>query len=121
FDKYLVTNWFTSLQFIQFITSKPSYQGYSLLFGPTLGPMDQVTTMLSLKVSTDFMHERLKPEVLVIYGFDNDWKISPKVQFEILDSLVAVAGLHIFEGKPKNLYGQFDERDELFFELRFGF
>ncbi len=121
FDKYLVTNWFASLQFIQFITSKASYQGNSLLFGPTLGPMDQVTTMLSLKVSTDFMHERLKPDILVIYGFDNDWKITPKVQFEILDSLMAVAGVHIFEGKPQNLYGQFDENDELFFELRFGF
>ena len=121
FDKYLVTNLFASLQFIQFITSKPNYQGNSLLFGPTLGPMDQVTTMLSLKVSTDFMHERLKPEVLVIYGLDNDWKITPKVQFEILDSLTAVAGVHIFEGKPQNLYGQFDENDELFFELRFGF
>ncbi|HUW23334.1 MAG TPA: DUF1302 family protein [bacterium] len=121
FDKSLVTNWLASLQFIQFITSKASYQGNSLLFGPTLGPMDQVTTMLSLKLSTDFMHERLKPEVLVIYGLDNDWKITPKVQFEILDSLVAVAGVHIFEGKPKNLYGQFAERDELFFELRFGF
>ncbi len=121
FDKSLVTNWLASLQFIQFITSRDSYQGNSLLFGPTLGPMDQVTTMLSLKLSTDFMHERLKPEVLVIYGLDNDWKITPKVQFEILDSLVAVAGVHIFEGKPKNLYGQFAERDELFFELRFGF
>ncbi|MBA7547971.1 hypothetical protein ES705_40412 [subsurface metagenome] len=121
FDKSLVTNWFASLQFIQFITSKASYQGYELLFGPTLGPMDQVTTMLSLKVSTDFMHERLKPEVLVIYGLDNDWKITPKMQFEILDSLIAVAGVHIFEGKPQNLYGQFAEKDELFFELRFGF
>ncbi len=121
FDKYLVTNWSASLQFIQFITSKDSYQGNQLLFGPTLGPMDQVTTMLSLKLSTDFMHERLKPEVLVIYGLDNDWKISPKVQFEILDSLTAVAGLHIFEGKPQNLYGQFDERDEMFVELKFGF
>jgi len=121
FDKSLVTNWFASLQFIQFITSKPNYQGNSLLFGPTLGPMDQVTTMLSLKLSTDFMHERLKPEVLVIYGLDNDWKISPKVQFEILDSLLAVTGVHIFEGKPQNLYGQFAERDELFFELKFGF
>ena len=121
FDKYLVTNWFASLQFIQFITSEDSYKGNELLFGPTLGPMDQVTTMLSLKLSTDFMHERLKPEVLVIYGLDNDWKITPKVQFEILDSLVAIAGVHIFEGKPQNLYGQFDERDELFFELRFGF
>jgi len=121
FDKDIVTNWFTSLQFIQLITSEKDYQGYGLLFGPTLGQMDQVTTMLSLKVSTDFMHERLKPEVLVIYGFDNDWKISPKVQFEILNSLVAVAGVHIFEGKPENLYGQFDDNDELFFELRFGF
>lgn len=121
FDKSLVTNWFASLQFIQFITSKASYQGNSLLFGPTLGPMDQVTTMLSLKLSTDFMHERLKPEVLVIYGLGNDWKITPKVQFEILDSLVAAAGVHIFEGDPQNLYGQFAERDELFFELKFGF
>jgi len=121
FDKYLVTNWSTSLQFIQLITSEKDYQGYTLLFGPTLGQMDQVTTMLSLKVSTDLMHERLKPEVLIIYGFDNDWKISPRMQFEILNSLVAVAGVHIFEGKPENLYGQFDERDELFFELRFGF
>ncbi|MBA7481217.1 hypothetical protein ES707_16687 [subsurface metagenome] len=121
FDKYLVTNWFASLQFIQFITSEKDYQGYELLFGPTLGPMDQVTTMLSLKLSTDFMHERLKPEVLVIYGLDNDWKITPKVQFEILDSLIAVAGVHIFEGKSENLYGQFAENDELFFELRFGF
>jgi len=121
FDKYLVTNWFTSLQFIQFITSEKDYQGYTLLFGPTLGQMDQVTTMLSLKVSTDLMHERLKPEVLIIYGFDNDWKISPRVQFEILNSLLAIAGVHIFEGKPENLYGQFDDRDELFFELRFGF
>jgi len=121
FDKSLVTNWSASLQFIQFITSKDSYQGNELLFGPTLGSMDQVTTMLSLKLSTDFMHERLKPEVLVIYGLDNDWKISPKVQFEFLDSLIAVAGVHIFEGEPQNLYGQFAERDELFFELRFGF
>jgi len=121
FDKYLVTNWFASLQLIQFITSEKDYQGYELLFGPTLGPMDQVTTMLSLKVSTDFMHERLKPEILIIYGLDNDWKISPKVQFEILNSLVAVAGVHIFDGKSKNLYGQFAENDELFFELRFGF
>ncbi len=121
FDKDMVTNWFVSLQFIQLITSEKDYQGYGLLFGPTLGQMDQVTSMLSLKVSTDFMHERLKPEVLVIYGFDNDWKISPKVQFEILNSLVAVTGLHIFEGKPENLYGQFDDNDELFFELRFGF
>ena len=121
FDKSLVTNWFASLQFIQFITSKASYQGNSLLFGPTLGPMDQVTTMLSLKLSTDFMHERLKPEILVIYGLGNDWKITPKVQFEIIDSLMAVAGVHIFEGDPQNLYGQFAERDELFFELKFGF
>jgi len=120
-DKYLVTNWSTSVQLIQFIVSEESYQGYSLLYGPTLGPMDQVETMLSLKISTDLMHERLKPEVLIIYGLDNDWKISPKVQFEIINSLVAIAGVHIFEGKPQNLYGQFDDKDEVFFELRFGF
>jgi len=74
---------------------------------------------LTLKVSTDFFHERLKPEILVIYGDDNDWRISPKTSFEINDNLMVTLGAHIFSGKEQHLNGQFDKNDQLFLEVKY--
>lgn len=120
-DKNLFTNWLFSFQFIQYISSISDHEGFGLLFGPTLGPIDQVETILSLKVATDFMHERLKPEVLILYWLANNWRISPKVSFEIFDYLNLAAGAHIFAGEEQNLFGQFDDNDQVFIELRYGF
>ncbi len=122
-----------SYQFIQFIADKkedfpefytnpftgPTRSKNTLLFGPTRGPLDTITTMMTLKLSTDFMHERLKPEILIIYGFDNDWRISPKVSFEINDRWMIAGGLHIFEGDEQGLNGQFDKNDQLFVETTY--
>ncbi|MEA3328768.1 MAG: DUF1302 family protein [Candidatus Omnitrophota bacterium] len=125
FDKYLWTNWLFSFQVIQFITvPRADYgkdRGNVLLFGPTRGPLDEMETMLSLKVSTDFMHARLKPEVLILYGDDNDWKISPKISYDISDDLMVTAGAHIFDGEPSQLSGQFSDHDLAFMELKYGF
>jgi hypothetical protein len=120
-DKNLFTNWFLSFQFIQYISSISEHEGFGLLFGPTLGPIEQVETILSLKVSTDFMHERLKPEVLILYWLEKNWRISPKASFEIFDYLNLAAGAHIFAGDEQNLFGQFDDNDQVFIELRYGF
>lgn len=123
FDKNFWTNWLFSFQFIQLVTepkdSIPSQ--YSLLFGPTRGPLDEVETMLTLKVATDFMHERLKPEVLIMYGDDNDWRLSPRVTYEITDNWIAACGMNIFEGKPQHLNGEFDKNDQVYVELKYGF
>jgi hypothetical protein len=125
FDKYFWTNWLFSFQVIQFITvPRADYgkdQGNVLLFGPTRGPLDEMETMFSLKVSTNFMHDRLKPEVLVLYGDDNDWKISPKISYDVTDDLIVAVGAHIFDGESSQLSGQFNDHDLAFVELKYGF
>jgi len=113
--------YFFNSQFIQFINSISDYEGIGLLFGPTLGPIDQVETILSLKVATDFMYERLKPEILVLYWLENNWRISPKFDFEISDHWNLAVGAHFFEGDEQNLFGQFDDNDQVFVELKCGF
>lgn len=127
FDKSFFTNWLFSFQFIQ-MWAKPvekplgfNKDRYTLLNGATRGPLDEVETILTLLLSTDFMHERLKPQVLILYGDDNDWRISPKVSYEISDQWLATAGLHIFEGKEQHLSGQFDKNDQVFVELKYTF
>jgi len=124
FDKAFFTNLMFSFQFIQMwaiATEDYDKSQYTLLHGATRGPLDKCETMLTLLVGTDFWHERLKPQVLIIYGDDNDWRISPKVSYEINDQWLATVGLHIFEGKEQHLSGQFDKNDQIFFELKYTF
>lgn len=124
FDKNFWTNWQFSTQFIQMITKPESpfdKRLYTLLNGATRGPLDEVETIVTLMLATDFMHERLKPQVLILYGDDNDWRISPKLSYEISDQWLATLGLHFFEGKEQHLNGQFDKNDEIFCELKYTF
>ncbi len=124
FDKSFFTNWQFSFQFIQMrALAREEYNKrlYSLLNGATRGPLDKLETTLTVMLATDFMHERLKPQVLVLYGDDKDWRISPKVSYEISDQWLATAGVNVFEGKEQHLNGQFDKNDEVFFELKYAF
>jgi hypothetical protein len=124
FDKAFFTNWQFSTQFIQMIaepTSPYDKRRFTLLNGATRGPLDRVETILTLLIATDFMHERLKPSVLVLYGDDYDWWVSPKVSYEINDQWLVTAGAHIFEGKTTGLSGQFDKNDQVFMELKYAF
>jgi len=125
FDKSFFTNWQFSFQFIQmWALNKEKFNKslYTLLNGATRGPLDKQETILSLMLATDFMHERLKPQILILYGDDNDWRISPKVSYEISDQWLATAGVHIFEGKEIYLNGgQFDKNDQVFLELKYTF
>jgi hypothetical protein len=127
FDKTFFTNWQFSFQFIQFWAlqkTKPlnfNKDRFTLLNGATRGPLDKVETTLTLMVATDFLHEKLKPQILVLYQDDNDWRISPKVSYEISDQWLATAGFHFFEGGDQYLNGQFDKNDEVFAELKYTF
>lgn len=126
FDKNIFTSWQFSFQFIQMIAQNTekfnkTANNYTLLNGATRGPLDKVETILTLMLATDFLHEKLKPQVLILYGDDNDWRISPKVSYEISDQWLATAGVNVFEGKTCNLNGQFDKNDEVFLELKYTF
>ncbi len=114
FDKYFFTDMLTSFQFIQFIYSDDKKNGTSVLSPATLSPINKVETMATLKISKDFMSERLKPEILIVYDGKGDWRFSPKVKFEVNDNLWVYAGIHYFTGKGDTLYGEFESSSMIY-------
>jgi hypothetical protein len=120
-ERYVVTNWLVEFQYIMMGLAREKEKGYRFLLGPTQGTMDQVETYLTLMVSTDFFHERLKAKTLMVYGDNNDWRISPRFDFEVTDKINVALGCHFFNGHSDGLNGQFRENDELFMEFRYGF
>ncbi len=107
FDKIYLTDVLTSLQLVQFIHSRTTYNRSTLFYLATFAPLHRVETMVTLRIATDFLAERLKPEMLVIYDERSDWRISPKISYEVNNNLWLYAGLHLFSGKSHSLYGQF--------------
>ncbi len=121
FDKTFFTKWVFSLQFAQFIHDDKKIGNYQILNTYTYGLLDKVENYLTLKVSTDFMHERLKPEVLIIYNDDNDGRISFKTQYELRDNLWLTLGYHHFWGPAYGSNGQFRNNDHMHCSIKFTF
>ena len=119
FDKNFFTNWQFSFQIYQFITNERTWDTYKLLNAYTYGLMDKVENGLTCKIATDFMHERLKPEVLVIYGDDNDGRVSLKAKYELRDNLWLGCGYHHFWGPPLGSSGQYRNNDHAFFDVTY--
>ena len=120
-DKYIVSNWLASFQFIQLVTNKTSENGNRLLFGPTKAPLNKYYTFLTTRISTDFMHERIKPDCLIMYGTQNEWRVSPRIEYEVRDYLNIAFGGHMFWGERDTLLGEFRDNDEVFLEIKYGF
>ena len=120
-ERYVVTNWLVEFQYIMMGLTREKEKGYRFLLGPTQGTMDQVETYLTLLVSTDFFHERLKAKTLLVYGDNNDWRISPRFDFEVTDKINVALGCNLFYGHSDGLNGEFRDNDEVFMEIRYGF
>jgi len=120
-ERYVVTNWLVEFQYIMMGLTREREKGYRFLLGPTQGVMDQVETFLTLMVSTDFFNERLKAKTLLVYGDNYDWRISPRLDFEVADKINIAFGCHLFYGHKDGLNGEFRDNDEVFTEIRFGF
>jgi len=121
FDKYYFTNWLFSLQFAQFIHNQKTFKGVQALNTYTYGLMDKVESYLTLKVATDFIHERVKPEVLIIYGDDNDGRISFKTKYELRDNLWLTGGYCHFWGPAYGSNGEFHNDDQISAEVKYTF
>ncbi|MFQ5354933.1 MAG: DUF1302 family protein [Mariprofundaceae bacterium] len=76
---------------------------------------------ITLRVATDYMNERLKPEVIALYDWaDGGWMIRPQASYEFADNLSGTLGLDIFIGS-KGFFGQFAENDRVFTEIEWSF
>jgi hypothetical protein len=107
------------------------YEGITKIIGITYSLLaDKISEMISLskgeniftlKISTDFMHERLKPEVLWSFTDDNQGRLSPKVTYEIRDNLWLTLGVHYFYGNEWDTNGQYRDQNQIYTNLKYTF
>jgi len=120
-ERYIFTNWLVNLQLLQFRTKDFTKQGYKLLDTATYGIQDKYENYLILKVMTDFMHERLKPELLILWQDDNSGRIVSKVKYELRENIWLKLGVAHFFGELDTPNGEFRNKDQLFFEVKYTF
>ena len=127
-EKNIVTNWLVSFQFLQFIVDQETFTSVNPSGGATgnwhvldpasYGVIDKVENYYTVKVMTDFMHERLKPEITCVYSDDNHGRIIPKVSFELNENIWLNLGYAHFFGRPDMNNGEFRNRDQIMFEVK---
>jgi len=84
-----------------------------------LEPQD--TGFWTLRLATDFMHERLKTEALFLADWAaGGWLARPKLAYDWSDNITASLGADIFGGNHGFL-GQFDKNDRAYTELTYNF
>lgn len=131
-DKYIFTKWLLSGQFAQYILEhgKDKSNSPELSNNPnnqypmnayTYGFADAVENIFSFKVSTQFMNDRLKPEILWSFTDDNQGRVAPKVNFEIKDNLLLTVGYNYFYGNLFDSNGQYKEQSQFFVNLKYSF
>jgi len=127
-DKYIVTKWLVSFQYAQYIlehkfaedNALPAYQQIPLN-AYTYGAQDQLENIFTIKISTDFLNQRLKPEVLWSFTDDSQGRLSPKVNYEISSNLLFTLGWHYFYGRAGDSNGQFTHQSQVYTQLKYSF
>ena len=65
---------------------------------------------------------RLEAEVLYIASFNrSDWLLRPRLIWNFQTDWRLVFGADIFHGPPEGFFGQFDNRDRVYTEVRYTF
>jgi len=83
---------------------------------------DRSSGFVSLRVATDYMNEKLKPEVIALFDWaDAGWMIRPKVSYEFSDQLTGTVGVDLFGGKQVGFFGQFADNDRIYTEVAYSF
>jgi hypothetical protein len=126
-DKNVLTRWTVSFQFGQYILehSKVKWTTTAQRTYPmnayTYGPADPVENILTLKISSHFLNDRLMPEVLWSGTDDNQARVSPKISYEIRDNLWFTLGVHYFYGDAWDSNGQFRDQSQYYTMLKYTF
>jgi hypothetical protein len=77
----------------------------------------QTTGFASLRIATDYLNEKLKPEILLLTEWSEDgWLARPKVSYEHTDHLTTTVGADIFTGHH-GFFGQFADNDRVYVEI----
>ena len=108
---YTKNNWRISPQF--FIRYLPGWNNDAA--------EDQASGFVSLMVSTDYLNEKLKPELIGLYDrADGSWMLRPKIAYEFSDQITARLGVDLFGGS-KGFFARFANNDRVYTEVDYTF
>jgi len=96
--------------------------GRQILNEPVVDPtIISTPNFATLRIATDFMNEKLKPEMLLIADIDDGglWA-RPKVSYEFSDDLVGTLGMDIIAGSG-GFFGPFASNDRVYTEAEWSF
>ncbi|MGA7178248.1 MAG: DUF1302 family protein [Thiobacillaceae bacterium] len=84
--------------------------------------LDKTESGISVLLSTKALHPRIEPELLLIHSLNrNDWLAEPKVTWQLDGNWQLRAGADIFSGPSTGLFGEFDNQDRVYTEVRYTF
>ena len=109
---YNWSNWLIGVQFFaRQIIKKPVVDASS----------SSSPNFASLRISTDFMNEKLKAEVLLLADLDDGGLLArPKVSYAFNDNLVGTLGADMITGSG-GFFGPFASNDRIYTEVEFSF
>ncbi len=77
---------------------------------------------ISLLLSTQALHPKLEPKMLLVKSLNrNDWFAQLKLTYKLDGNWRLAAGADIFTGRNTGLFGQFDNKDRVYTEVRYNF
>lgn len=83
---------------------------------------DSTESGISLLFSTQALHPKLEPEVLLVRSLNRaDWSAQFKLTWKLDGNWRMATGVDIFEGPSDGLFGAFDDKDRVYTEVRYSF
>lgn len=83
---------------------------------------DKTESGVSLLLSTQALHPRLEPELLLISSLNRaDWLAQFKLTWKMDGNWRLATGIDIFEGPVNSLFGAYDNNDRVYTEVRYSF
>lgn len=83
---------------------------------------DKTESGVSLLLSTQALHPKLEPELLLVRSLNrDDWLAQLKLTWKLDGHWRLAAGADIFTGPNTGLFGAFDDKDRVYTEVRYSF
>ncbi len=84
---------------------------------------EEYRDIVTLRLTQYLEHETWKLSLFVFYSpADNDYLLQPQVAYKASDTLSAAVGANVFGGKKRTtFFGQFDQNDNAYINLRYDF
>ena len=121
FEKELFMDFNLSIQYYAEIMSE--YDNYRTNLQLNEPKRDEIRQVASIRITQFMLYQTLKLALYTQYSpSDDDFYINPEIRYNISDDFSVALGTNIFGGKDVHtMYGQFDNNDNLYTQLRYNF